>query len=893
MPDIPEIAVALPAAREAESLFARGDDDALIRREKKTQADFDLEITLSIDGHSVTVPKATPATDAQGNIRLSPDGKQIPRATTIYDAASKLSEQLMTKGTWQHGELSRRIPILCHQDHLDPVAVCRMCSVHVSKFRKRDKGKPNARPVPAEKLVPACQHEVQEDMIVTTRCGGSVQSGSDKFAAQVARATGMLAELLVADHRHPDPIRDDRFRNELDEVADAMGIEEPRASLNRQHSRNVNLHPNSRPLPVLSENPFQFSSRSITVDHDRCILCDRCVRSCSEVKPFKVIGHTGKGYQTRISFDLDQIMDQSSCVQCGECMSACPTGALTLNRRVNPLGSWPDADDLERKARKLAPNYVPRTPDDARHPYPHLTVFNDPAVKLPTDFPAPDDYFPGARELRATVLNYADRDGAIREYRPFEDIPLPYLRWNEGGVRRREVSPGEVLCRKDDFGSTAFLLDSGSFEIVVGTGSSKTGGWLRRTNTGQNGERVVAVVHGGKDLITGEMACLTNTRRTATVRVQSAGTVYEVTRNMLFMIQRTRGGRASLDRFYVPRAVRDCVTTGRLFQKLTPQQREDILVEVTREAGDAELIRVVAGQTIVAEGDAVGRDSIGQHRGDLYIIRLGSAEVFRAADGSPRVLARLTRNDHFGEIALLAPELTAEGRKVENRRTATVRALDEVEVVRIRGDAFRRLLKKWPEIQGPLLEHCRQSLDAQKRTPPPLLGPYLSEGLFQGQQMLVLDLESCTRCDECTRACADAHGDGLSRLLREGPRFGKFLVATSCRSCHTPYCMEGCPVDAIHRGTQSLEVRIDSHCIGCGLCATNCPYESIQMAPRDPKGHDGRRVAAVAHQAVNCDLCQDLVPKGSDPFCVSACPHEAAFRWTGEKLYEVANRQLR
>ena len=51
-----------------------------------------------------------------------------------------------------------------------------------------------------------------------------------------------------------------------------------------------------------------------------------------------------------------------------------------------------------------------------------------------------------------------------------------------------------------------------------------------------------------------------------------------------------------------------------------------------------------------------------QHRGDLYIIRLGSAEVFRAADGSPRVLARLTRNDHFGEIALLAPELTAEER---------------------------------------------------------------------------------------------------------------------------------------------------------------------------------------------------------------------------------------
>ena len=97
-----------------------------------------------------------------------------------------------------------------------------------------------------------------------------------------------------------------------------------------------------------------YSSRSIQVDHDRCILCDRCVRACSEVKPFKVIGHTGKGYGTRISFDLDQLMNESSCVQCGECMTSCPTGALTLNRRVNPLRSFADAADLESEVSRVA-----------------------------------------------------------------------------------------------------------------------------------------------------------------------------------------------------------------------------------------------------------------------------------------------------------------------------------------------------------------------------------------------------------------------------------------------------------------------------------------------------------------------------------------------------------
>ena len=69
---------------------------------------------------------------------------------------------------------------------------------------------------------------------------------------------------------------------------------------------------------------------------------------------------------------------------------------------------------------------------------------------------------------------------------------------------------------------------------------------------------------------------------------------------------------------------------------------------------------------------------------------------------------------------------------------------------------------------------------------------------MNAQSLLVLDLEKCTRCDECTKACADAH-DGVTRLIREGLRFDKFLVASSCRSCLDPYCMVGCPVGSIRR----------------------------------------------------------------------------------------------
>src|SRR5262249_29031694 len=86
----------------------------------------------------------------------------------------------------------------------------------------------------------------------------------------------------------------------------------------------------------------------------------------------------------------------------------------------------------------------------------------------------------------------------------------------------------------------------------------------------------------------------------------------------------------------------------------------------------------------------------------------------------------------------------------------------------------------------------------------------------------------CTRWHECVQACANTHADGRSRLFLDGPRFGKYLVPTTCRSCLEPVCMIGCPVGSIHRG-DNRQIVIEDWCIGCALCARNCPYGSIQM----------------------------------------------------------------
>ncbi|MFO0935001.1 MAG: cyclic nucleotide-binding domain-containing protein [Gemmataceae bacterium] len=834
----------MPVLREDEALFSRDEDDRLIVREKASRDRFKDNVTISIDGTPVTIPRCVPATDFLGNEIKEADGLTKPRNSTIYDAARKL----VTDGVWTDDELAKRIPVLCHREHLNPIAVCRMCSVHVSKKRKRD-----GKIMPSPKLVPACQHEVQPDMVVTTWCGGVPGEPTEQFAKEVAGPVRMLTELLLADHRHPDPVRDDRTKNELDGVAQRLGVDDPRPSIRPSTGRNDGNGPKSRPisLNVLSEaeREHPYSARTIIVDHDRCILCDRCARSCSDVKPFKVIGHTGKGYNTRVSFDLDEIMNDSSCVQCGECMTSCPTGALVLKRRVAPR-AFADAAPIPE----------------------------DPTVKLPAGYG-----FLTADEMINVSLDYLDANQQKRTFRPFATIPFSYLKWNEGAVRVRAVKPGDVLCREGEFGSTAFLLKSGSYEIRAAAKQGVIGKWFGGKSEKTN---LLGTVDSSA-LILGELAALSNRPRTATIVAATQGICYEVTRNLLDMVQRSPSARDILGSIYTRNAVRSCLRRGKLFASLSDEERNTV-ARYLDAPGGAELRRVDTGETIVAEGAEAK---------DFYIVRQGFVKVTKQSAGTELILNRLTADDHFGETALLSTHpavapLLPPGQDAR-RRTASVVALDPVEVVRIPGERFLELCERYPALRDRLAEGCAE-LIRQNQTGRKLernhLGDFINQGLFQGQKLLVLDLECCTRCDECTRACADAHGDGVSRLLREGLRFGDFLVATSCRSCYKPYCMDGCPVDAIHRSSTSLEVLIDSHCIGCGLCETNCPYGSIQLVAKNEADTARGMIAAVAKRAVNCDLCHGLVAPGADPFCVSACPHEAAFRWDGETVLQEVGR---
>lgn len=193
-----------------EGLFARDLDGRLIRYDAATREELDKDVTLTIDGKEVVVKKAVVARDEQGDPRYDEDGQIIPRPTTIYDAVSRRYEKVESSRADPGlssgddlpeddpfkrvaGAANNPIPILCHTTYMDPVAVCRVCVVQLARFRRRT-GKVEVD----DKLLPACQHRVEDGMIVDT-----IASPDANARVRVESAVKTLLSLLMSDHPTP------------------------------------------------------------------------------------------------------------------------------------------------------------------------------------------------------------------------------------------------------------------------------------------------------------------------------------------------------------------------------------------------------------------------------------------------------------------------------------------------------------------------------------------------------------------------------------------------------------------------------------------------------------------------------------------------------------------
>ena len=218
----------------------------------------------------------------------------VAEGTTIWEAAKG-------QGT--------TIPHLCHKPATGYRADgnCRACMVEIEGERV---------------LAASCIRPVNEGMVVRTA------------TERAEKSRALVTELLAADQ--PETAHD--ASSHLADMMAVNGITESRFPARDQDH-----------VPLLDD-----SHVAMRVNLDACIHCNLCVRACREVQVNDVIGMSGRGHNAKIVFDMDDQMGQSTCVACGECVQACPTGAL-LPATVVDENQVGDSADYDREVSSVCP----------------------------------------------------------------------------------------------------------------------------------------------------------------------------------------------------------------------------------------------------------------------------------------------------------------------------------------------------------------------------------------------------------------------------------------------------------------------------------------------------------------------------------------------------------
>ncbi|MBS3791447.1 MAG: formate dehydrogenase subunit alpha [Candidatus Bipolaricaulota bacterium] len=181
------------------------------------------------------------------------------------------------------------IPTLCHMDEIEPTGACRMCLAELEETGE---------------LVTSCTHPASDGLKVETE------------NERLHNLRKLNLELQLTNTDVDMDCTGDETRCELANLVREFDLDPDRfAGERRSH-------------PKMDDNPF------FELDHEKCILCGRCVRVCDEIRGRSAIELVERGFQTKVAPPLDESLTEGTCQFCGQCVDACPSGALTSNMRI-------------------------------------------------------------------------------------------------------------------------------------------------------------------------------------------------------------------------------------------------------------------------------------------------------------------------------------------------------------------------------------------------------------------------------------------------------------------------------------------------------------------------------------------------------------------------------
>lgn len=503
----------------------------------------------------------------------------------------------------------------------------------------------------------------------------------------------------------------------------------------------------------------------------------------------------------------------------------------------------------------------------------------------------------------------------------------------KGDSAVRDYDAGEIVLRKDDYGTSAFIVLGGEVEVLLRpeiapellgraprvkkglfsrfaqlwNNSPEPEGWSDKSPragdqlsaSGSSKQPAVYLqdypktvigvdtVALGKGSLFGEISALSRMPRTATIIASAKkAKLVELTWEGLRDIMRYDAAlKNNIDKIYRENSLKNFLMNHEIFAHLDESEFSNLCDEAQLQTyGDYNWSS--SYKKLAKSGDSSNYSNEpliakeGEYSNGIYMIRGGFCRVSQKHGSGERTLNYIGAGGMFG-YGEIASQM--KGLNEDPVSRYTLRSLGYAHLIFIPTATVQKYANRFLEdVKFPSgsswEDDAKASVKDETAVPPPNLMEFMGENrFFNGTKSMVIDMDLCTRCDDCVRACSSTH-DGNPRFLRHGPIIENMMVANACMHCVDPVCMIGCPTGAIHRTSFGGEVVINpSTCIGCSTCANNCPYEAIRMV--DVRSSKGQFLVDDENQpimkATKCDLC---VEQKGGPACQNACPHGALSR---------------